>query len=107
MVNGVSGYSNGATNLYRVAGATYIQSKNDVENLIKFNSGLPIELTADPTIAQTVSGTIPLIAIFGGVQGLSTVKSNGWSLKNTINAINSAKKQLHKMQTECHLCINC
>lgn len=98
MVNGVSGYSNGAANLYRVAGATYIQSKNDVENLIKFNSGLPVELTPEPTIAQTVSGTIPFMAIFGGAQGLSAVKSNRWSLKNTINAVNSASQFTSRTQ---------
>lgn len=90
MVNSVSSYSNGAANLYRTASANYVLNKNDVENLIKFNSGLPVALTPEPTIGETVKGTLPFLGIFGGFQGISALKANSWSLKNTINAVNSA-----------------
>ena len=77
MVNGVSSYGRNAANLCKAATVTYVQSKNDVENLIKFNSGLPVELTPEPTIADTAKSMLPIMGIVGTFQGISTWKNNG------------------------------
>jgi len=96
MVGNVQGYN--VASIYGPIAANYVQHGSDVENLIKFNSGLPIAPTADPTIGETIKGTLPALGIFGGIQSFSAVKKNGWSIKNTINAVNSASAYTARSQ---------
>ncbi len=86
MVNGISGYNNPNAAFYRAAAGNAVLHQNDVENMVKFLNGQPVTGTAEPTITQSVVGTIPFLGIFGGIQGATALKKNGWSLKNTINA---------------------
>lgn len=98
MVNGVSGYSNNTSAFYRAAVGNAVLNKNDVENLIRYNNGLPINGNYDPSIAETAVGTLPFLGIFGAVQGGVALKNNGWSLKNTINAVNAASPYTTRSQ---------
>ena len=88
MVNGVSGYGNNSYGFYRAAAGVAVNHGNDVENMVKFINGQPVTTTADPTIAQTVVGTLPFLGLFGGIQGGIALKNHGWSLKNTIADVN-------------------
>ena len=87
MVNSVSSYSNSNAAFYRAAAGTAIQHKNDVENMVKFMNGQPITTTAEPTICEQVKGTIPFMAVFGGIQAGAALKGHKWSLKDTIDAV--------------------
>lgn len=87
MVNSVSSYGNSNAAFYRAAAGTVIQHQNDVENMVKFMNGQPITATAEPTICEQVKGTIPFMAIFGGVQAGAALKGHNWSLKDTIDAV--------------------
>ena len=98
MVNGVSNYSNNTSALYRAAVGTAVLNKNNVENLIRYNNGMPINGNYDPSIAETAVGTLPFLGIFGGIQGTIALKNNGWSLKNTINAVNSTSPYTTRTQ---------
>lgn len=88
MVNGVSGYGNNSYGFYRAAAGVAVNHGNDVENMVKFVNGQPVTTSADPTIAQSAIGTLPFLAIFGGIQGGAAVKKHGWSIKNTIADVN-------------------
>lgn len=98
MVNGVSNYSNNTSAFYRAAVGSAVLNKNNVENLIRYNNGMPINSNYDPSIAETAVGTLPFLGIFGGIQGTIALKNNGWSLKNTINAVNSASPYTARSQ---------
>lgn len=88
MVNGVSGYGNNSYGFYRAAAGVAVNHGNDVENMVKFVNGQPVTTSADPTIAQSAVGTLPFLAIFGGIQGGAALKNHGWSLKETIADVN-------------------
>lgn len=86
MVNGVTGYNYGPnmTGALRTTTSAVALHKSDVENMVKFLNGQPITTTPDPTIGETVKGTIPMLAIFGGIQAGAAVKKHGWSIADTI-----------------------
>ena len=98
MVNGVSGYGNNAYGFYRAAAGIAVNHGNDVENMVRFVNGQPVTTTADPTIAQTVVGTLPFLGLFGGIQGGIALKNHGWSLKNTIADVNRASAYTARSQ---------
>ena len=79
MVNGVSGYGNNSYGFYRAAAGAAVNHGNDVENMVRFVNGQPVTTTADPTIVQSAVGTLPFLALFGGIQGVGTLRNNGLS----------------------------
>lgn len=77
MVNSVSNYGNYAAGFYRAAAGTAVLHQNDIENMIRFSNGMPIATSAEPSIMDSAVGTLPYLGIFGGIQGISTLKNNG------------------------------
>lgn len=98
MVNGVSGYGNNSYGIYRAAAGVAVNHGNDVENMIKFVNGQPITQSPDPTIMESAVGTLPFLAIFGGIQGGAAIKKHNWSLKNTIAEVNRTSAYTTKSQ---------
>lgn len=92
MVNGVTGYNYGPnmSGALRVTTSAAALHKSDVENMVKFLNGQPITTTPDPSIGDTITGTIPMLAIFGGIQAGSAIKKHGWSIKDTITDTKAA-----------------
>ena len=108
MVNSVSNYNPNMA-FYRAAASTAALHQNDVENMVKFLNGQPINTVAEPTIGETIKGTIPFLGLFGGFEIYSTMKNNGlvgaqrdafriarkntsargWNLSETIKNVNS------------------
>ena len=82
MVNGLTGYNYNpsfAGNTMRVAASSVALNQNDVQNLVKFVNGQPITGSNDISIGQTFVSTVPMLAIFGGISGFSSLKNNGLS----------------------------
>lgn len=90
MVNGVSGYNQSANGFYRAAAGMAIVHRNDVENMVRFVNGQPMQAYRDPSVMSTVKSTIPMALIFGGFQSIGPLKANKWNVKNTINGVNAA-----------------
>lgn len=76
MVYGVSSNYNN-TGFYRAAAGSIVNNQNEIESLLKFSNGMPINGMQEESIAQAAVGTLPFLGIFGGIQGLNTWKNNG------------------------------
>lgn len=76
MVNGISGYNPNPA-FYKAAAGVAVLHQNDVQNMVKFLNGQPVQGTSEPTIGESVKGTIPFLALFGGFQGIGALKNNG------------------------------
>lgn len=93
MINNVSNYgyySPAFSGSARIASSAIALHQNDVENLVKFVNGQPITSTPEISIKDTVTGTLPFVGIFGGIQAGAAIKNNGWNIKKTINNINAS-----------------
>lgn len=112
MINNLSAsnyYNPAFTGTTRVATSAVALHQNDVQNLVKFVNGQPITATPDISIGEHFVSTIPMLAIFGGITGISNLKNNGlsgqalelfkeqkkqglakgWNLKETVKNINA------------------
>ena len=92
MVNGVSGYNYNTPAFYRAAAGAYvINNNNNVESMIKFVNGQPVVVSQEPSVSQTIAGTLPFAGLFGAFQGVAALKNNG--LKGAeLDAFKAAKK---------------
>lgn len=101
MINNVSnyGYYSPAFNgVAKVTSSAVALHQNDVENLVKFVNGQPITTTPAISIKDTVTGSLPLVAIFGGIQAGGEIKKNGWNIKKTINNVKAASQYKTRSQ---------
>lgn len=109
MVNGISGYNGNSSAFYRAAAGTAVAHKNDVENMIRFVNGQPLNTVTEPGIAESAMGILPFAGIFGAFQGIGALKNNGftgselekfkadkkagtakgWNIKETIKNVNA------------------
>lgn len=101
MINNVSNYGyytpafGGSA---KIASSAVALHQNDVENLVKFVNGQPITTTPEISIKDTITGTLPFVAIFGGIQAGGEIKKNGWSIKKTIENVNAASQYTTRSQ---------
>ena len=101
MINNVSNYGyytpafGGSA---KIASSAVALHQNDVENLVKFVNGQPITTTPEISIKDTITGTLPFVAIFGGIQAGGEIKKNGWSIKKTIENINATSQYTTRSQ---------